>query len=166
MASGPPPGTRRRPYTRCVHVMREIVLPTTLEEAWAVLVDWERQADWMLDADRVDVVSAHREGVGVRLAVKTRLFGVPAFTEPMEVTAWEPSRRLEMRHGSLVAGAGVWELGETDGGTRFRWSEDIALRVPLVGELAARAYRPVMRMLMSRAQRSLRAYVIAIGPVR
>jgi carbon monoxide dehydrogenase subunit G len=149
-----------------MHVMREIVLPTTPEQAWAVLVDWERQADWMLDADRVDVVSAHREGVGVQLAVKTRLFGVPAFTEPMEVTVWEPPRRLQIRHGSVVSGAGVWELDETDRGTRFRWSEDIALRVPLVGELAARVYRPVMRMLMSRAQRSLRAYVIAIGPVR
>ena len=85
--------------------MREIVLPTTPEEAWDVLVDWERQADWMLDADRVDVVSAHREGVGVRLAVKTRLFGVPAFTEPMEVTVWEPPRRLQIRHGSVVSGA-------------------------------------------------------------
>ena len=77
------------------------MLPTTPEEAWAVLVDWERQADWMLDADRVDVVSPQREGVGVRLAVKTRLFGVPAFTEPMEVTVWDPPRRLEIRHGSL-----------------------------------------------------------------
>ena len=155
-----------RPYTRCMHVEREIVLPTTPGQAWGVLVDWERQADWMLDADRVDVVSDHREGVGVRLAVKTRLFGVPAFTEPMEVTVWEPPRRLQIAHGSVVEGGGVWELDAVDGGTRFRWSEDIALRVPLVGELAARAYRPVMRMLMARAQRSLRAHVIAIGPVR
>ena len=149
-----------------MHVAREIVLPTTAEEAWTVLVDWERQADWMLDADRVDVVSEHREGVGVRLAVKTRLFGIPAFTEPMEVTVWDPPRRLEIRHGSLVSGAGVWALDDTEGSTRFRWSEDIALHVPLVGQAAARAYRPVMRMLMSRAQRSLRAYIIAIGPVR
>ncbi len=149
-----------------MHVAREIVLPTTPNEAWSVLIDWERQADWLLDADRVDVVSGHREGVGVRLAVKTRLFGIPAFTEPMQVTVWDPPRRLQIRHGSVVAGTGVWELDDVDGGTCFRWSEDIALHVPLVGELAARAYRPVMRMLMSRAQRSLRAYVISIGPVR
>jgi hypothetical protein len=84
----------------------------------------------------------------------------------MEVMVWDPPRRLQIRHGSLVSGAGVWELDETDGGTRFRWSEDIALRVPWVGGLAARTYRPVMRTLMGRAQRSLRAYVIAIGPVR
>ena len=142
------------------------MLPTTPEEAWAVLVDWERQADWMLDADRVQVVSPAREGVGVRLEVRTRLFGVPAFTEPMEVTTWDPPRRLGMRHGSLVVGTGVWDLVPVAGGTGFRWSEDIRLRVPLVGELAGRLYRPVMSALMGRAQRSLRDHVIAIGPMR
>jgi hypothetical protein len=149
-----------------VHVERAIVLPTTPEEAWAVLVNWERQADWMLDADRVEVVSTAREGVGVRLAVKTRLFGVPAFTEPMEVTTWDPPRRLGIRHGSLVAGRGVWDLVPMAGGTGFRWSEDVRLRVPVVGEIAGRLYRPVMSALMGRAQRSLRRHVIAIGPLR
>jgi carbon monoxide dehydrogenase subunit G len=149
-----------------MHVERAIVLPTTPRSAWSVLVDWERQADWMLDADRVEVVSDLREGVGVRLAVKTRLLGVPAFTEPMEVTVWEPPRRLAIRHGSLVVGTGVWDLVPLDGGTGFRWSEDIRLRVPVLGELAARAYRPVMCALMGRAQRSLRQHIIAIGPER
>jgi hypothetical protein len=149
-----------------MHVERAIVLPTTLNGAWSVLVDWERQADWMLDADRVEVISDSREGVGVRLAVKTRLLGVPAFTEPMEVTVWEPPRRLVIRHGSLVAGTGVWDLVPLDGGTGFRWSEDIRLRVPAIGELAAWAYGPVMRALMGRAQRSLRTHIIAIGPQR
>jgi uncharacterized protein YndB with AHSA1/START domain len=149
-----------------VHVEREIVLPTTPDEAWSVLTDWERQATWMLDADRVEVVSAKREGAGVRLEVRTRLFGVFAFTEPMEVTAWDPPRRLEIRHGTLVVGSGVWDLAEDPSGARFRWSEDVRLRVPLVGELAAMAYRPVMRLLMSRAQRRLRDHVIAIGPMR
>ncbi len=149
-----------------MHVERAIVLPTTPEEAWSVLVDWERQADWMLDADRVEVVSTAREGVGVRLAVKTRILGIPAFVEPMEVTGWEPPRRLVIRHGSLVAGTGVWDLVPLEGGTAFRWSEDIRLRVPIVGELAARGYRPVMSWLMGRGQRSLRRHVIAIGPQR
>jgi carbon monoxide dehydrogenase subunit G len=149
-----------------MRVEREIVLPTTSDEAWSVLVDWERQADWMLDADRVEVVSESREGIGVRLAVKTRLFGVPAFTEPMEVVAWDPPRRLAIRHGSAVAGMGVWDLLPVAGGTRFLWVEDIRLQVPLVGELAARVYRPVMRTLMGRAQSSLRRHIIAIGPMR
>ncbi|MGZ4110226.1 MAG: SRPBCC family protein [Actinomycetota bacterium] len=149
-----------------MHVEREIVLPATLDRCWVVLTDWERQAGWMLDADRVDVVSEHREGVGVRLAVRTRILGIPAFTEPMEVTGWEPPHRLTIRHGSAVAGDGTWELTPVDEGTRFLWSEDIRLRVPIVGELAARSYRPAMRWLMGRAQQGLRDHVIAIGPSR
>jgi carbon monoxide dehydrogenase subunit G len=149
-----------------VLVERDIVLPVPLEEAWTVLMDWERQADWMLDADSVTVVSEHREGVGVKLAVRTRLFGVPAFTEPMEVTGWDPPRRLDIRHGSLVAGSGSWLLDPVEGGTRFTWREEIRLAVPLVGEVAATLYRPVMRALMGRAMTGLRDYLIATGPTR
>ncbi len=127
-------------------------------------MDWERQADWMLDADVVRVVSAHREGIGVRLAVKTRIAGLPAFTEPMEVLGWDPPRRLEIRHGSLVAGMGVWTLEPTVVGTRFTWSEDIRLAVPVAGEFAALAYRPIMRILMDRAMTGLRRHIIATGP--
>ena len=149
-----------------MRVERAVVLPTTPQEAWDVLMDWERQADWMLDADRVEVVSAAREGVGVHLAVRTGLLGLVAFTEPMEVTGWDPPRRLEVRHGSVVSGVGVWALERIEGGTRFTWFEDVRLRVPIVGELAAWCYRPVMLLLMARAQASLHHHLIAIGPVR
>ena len=81
----------------------ETSLPCPAEEAWAILLAWERQADWMLDADRVEVIGERREGVGVRLAVRTRILGLPAFTEPMEVVAWDPPRRLTLRHGSIAA---------------------------------------------------------------
>lgn len=147
-----------------MRVERVVVLPCRVEEAWAVLMEWERQADWMLDADSVAVVSEQREGVGVRLAVRTRLFGFPAFTEPMEVTAWDPPVALSIRHGGPVAGTGTWALQPIDGGTRFTWTEDIRLRVPLAGEVAARVYAPVMRWLMGRALAGLRAYVVASGP--
>ncbi len=147
-------------------VERTIVLPVLIEEAWTALMDWERQADWMLDADSVTVVSDQREGVGVQLAVRTRLFGVAAFTEPMEVVGWDPPRRLDIRHGSLVAGSGAWILETIEGGTRFTWREEISLAVPALGELAARLYRPVMRGLMDRAMRGLRGYLIATGPAR
>ena len=139
-------------------------LPCSPEEAWASLLAWERQADWMLDADRVEVVSANREGVGVRLAVRTRILGLPAFTEPMEVIGWEPPRRLVLRHGGLVSGEGTWTLTPEPGGTRFGWTEDVRLRVPMVGEAAARLYAPVLRRLMRRAAAGLRGAVIASGP--
>jgi carbon monoxide dehydrogenase subunit G len=149
-----------------VLVERDIVLPAPPDQAWSVLMDWERQADWMLDADSVVVVSERREGVGVRLAVRTRILGFPAFTEPMEVTGWDPPRRLDIRHGSIVSGAGSWSLEPVAGGTRFTWREDVRLAVPVLGELAAWAYRPVMRVLMRRAMEGLRRHLIAIGPAR
>jgi hypothetical protein len=141
-------------------------LPCSPDEAWATLLAWERQADWMLDADRVEVVSAHREGVGVRLAVRTRILGLPAFTEPMEVIGWEPPRRLVLRHGGLIAGEGTWTLTPEPGGTWFVWTEDVRLEVPIVGEAAARLYAPALRWLMRRAAAGLRAAVVASGPRR
>jgi hypothetical protein len=141
-------------------------LPCPPEEAWAILLAWERQADWMLDADRVEVVSQEREGVGVRLAVRTRILGLPAFTEAMEVTGWEPPRRLVLRHGGFVAGEGTWTLTPEPGGTRFDWTEDVSLRVPVVGGAAAWLYMPVLRWLMRRGARGLREAVIASGPSR
>jgi len=143
-----------------------IELPVLPSRAWDVLTDWERQADWMLDADRVTVRSSIREGVGVRLAVHTRIAGVPAFVEPMFVVGWDPPHRLTLRHGGAVVGTGTWRLEAIDSGTRFTWTEDIRLRVPGVGALAARAYAPVMRRLMGRAGVRLREHIIATGPGR
>jgi uncharacterized protein YndB with AHSA1/START domain len=149
-----------------VIVERSIDLPCPIEEAWAVLTRWERQADWMLDADAVIVRSAHRSGMGVRLDVHTRLFQIPAFVETIEVTAWEPPRSLSIAHGGPVRGGGTWSLTPIDGGTRFTWAEDVELALPLLGGVLARAYAPVMRTLMRRAQRGLRSAIIASGPVR
>jgi hypothetical protein len=147
-----------------VHV--ETSLPCPPDEAWAILLAWERQADWMLDADRVEVVGDRRDGVGVRLAVRTRILGLPAFNEPMEVVGWDPPRRLVLRHGSIVVGEGTWVLEPEPGGTRFAWIEDVGLGVPLVGELAARLYAPFLRWLMRRAVAGLRRKVIDAGPAR
>jgi carbon monoxide dehydrogenase subunit G len=149
-----------------VKVTSAVELPCPIDEAWAVLTRWERQADWMVDADRVAVVGDLTSGVGVRLDVRTRLFQVPAFTERLEVVAWDPPRRLEIEHGRPVAGRGTWSLEPVVGGTRFTWTEQAALEVPLVGSFAATVYAPVARWLMGRSQRALRGLIIASGPVR
>ena len=147
-------------------VVRTVDLPCTVQEAWDVLTRWERQVDWMLDADEIVVRSEQREGVGVLLDVRTRLFQIPAFTEPMEVTAWDPPHRLEIAHGGPVRGRGTWTLDAIPAGTRFTWTEDVELAMPWLGRLAAAAYAPVLQLLMSRAQRGLRALIVASGPVR
>jgi uncharacterized protein YndB with AHSA1/START domain len=149
-----------------VRVERSIVLPCPPEEAWDVLVGWERQRYWMLDAERVDVVSDLRAGAGVRLAVRTRVAGIVAFTEPIEVTRWDPPRLLVVRHGAPVAGTGTWSLDRVAGGTRFAWAEEVTLRMPVLGAVVAAWYRPVLGALMARSMRRLRALVIGAGPRR
>lgn len=127
--------------------------------AWELLTRWEDQARWMKDADSVRVITTQREGVGTRIAVKTRVLNVPLFTEQLEVTVWDPPRQLVMAHRSFVRGVGTWAFDPVDGATRFMWTEDLSLPIPLLGELALLVYRPFMRHLMRGALANLQAYV-------
>ena len=138
-----------------MRVGREVVLPVPPAAAWAALTDWERQAEWMRDADRVEVVSLQRAGLGTTVAVRTRVLHVPLFTERLEVVGWDPPRELRIAHRSFVRGTGTWSLGPAGTGTRFRWVEEVSLPVPVLGELALRVYRPFMRRLMGGAMRDL-----------
>jgi uncharacterized protein YndB with AHSA1/START domain len=140
-----------------LRVEAEATLPATPDASWRALTDWERQPDWMRDADSVRVLTPHREGLGVRLAVKTRVLGVPAFTEVLEVTDWHPPERLVVKHQGFVRGDGVWTFEPTPEGTRFRWAEILSLPIPVLGELALSVYRPFMLRLMRRALRDLGA---------
>ncbi|HET9723741.1 MAG TPA: SRPBCC family protein [Actinomycetota bacterium] len=137
-------------------VSSEVVLPAPVERAWDLLLRWEDQPRWMRDADSVRVVGSQREGVGTTIAVRTRVLNVPLFTERLEVTIWDPPRRLVMAHRSFVRGVGTWRLQPIEGGTWFSWVEDLWLPVPVLGELALRAYRPFMRRLMAGALAALR----------
>ena len=131
-------------------------LPLTPERAWRLLTDWERQPAWMRDAESVRVLTDRRAGVGVHVAVRTRVLGVPLFTECLEVVAWEPPRRLVIAHRSFIHGVGVWRLDPVPGGSLFRWVEEITLPIPMLGTLALWIYRPVMRRLMRGSMRRLR----------
>jgi carbon monoxide dehydrogenase subunit G len=146
-----------------VRVTADGVLPVDVDRAWAQLVRWERQAAWLPDADEVRVIGSRREGVGTRIAVRTRVLNVRAFTDVLEVVRWQPPRLLVVAHTRLVRGSGQWRLqpaGERS--TNFTWTEDVRLPVPVLGALALRAYAPVMRRLMRRAIRAL-ARAVAAG---
>ena len=123
-------------------------LPATPERVWEQIRRWEDQSRWIRDAVWVRVLTREREGVGVRVRVLNRVLLVPLFTEQLEVTGWEPSRRIVMAHRSFVGGTGIWSLEATDGGTRFTWTEELSLPIPLLGELALLVYRPFLRRLM------------------
>jgi Polyketide cyclase / dehydrase and lipid transport len=132
------------------------VLPVDADTAWAHLCRWERQSVWMADADEVRVLGSVREGVGVRVAVRTRVLNVPALTEVLEVVRWEPPRLVQIAHTGLVRGAGEWRLEPlgTDA-SRFTWTEDLRLPVPVVGEIALRVYARFLRRLMRRSIQGL-----------
>jgi Polyketide cyclase / dehydrase and lipid transport len=124
-------------------------------EAWRRLLAWEDQITWIEDAVSVRVLTSHRRGVGVIVAVRTRVLGVPMLTDRLEVTLWDPPRRLVMAHRSLVRGVGEWLLQPVGGGTRFTWTEELALPVPIIGELLLLSYRPFMHRLLRRSLSNL-----------
>jgi hypothetical protein len=130
-------------------------------EAWRRLLAWEDQITWIEDAVSVRVLTSHRRGVGVIVAVRTRVLGVPLLTDRLEVTMWDPPRRLVMAHRSLVRGVGEWLLQPIGDGTRFTWTEDLALPVPIIGELLLLSYRPFMHRLMRRSLSNLERTVHA-----
>jgi hypothetical protein len=135
-----------------VRVSVDGVLPVGAGTAWEHLVRWERQAAWMADADEVRVLGTARAGVGVRIAVRTRVLNVPAFTEVLEVVRWEPPRLLQIAHTGFVRGAGEWRLDALAADeTRFTWTEELRLPVPVLGELALHVYAHIMRRLMARS---------------
>jgi hypothetical protein len=140
-----------------VKVGAEVLLPATPAAAWLVLLDWERQPEWMVDAVSVRVVSAQREGAGVRIAVRTRILGLAVLTDTLEVTGWDAPRELTMVRRGVVRGTGRWRLEARPGGTRFEWTEEIRMPIPVLGELLLRLYRPVMRRLMRRSLGNLAA---------
>jgi len=123
-------------------------LPATPERVWERIRRWEDQSRWIRDAVWVRVLTPEREGVGVRVRVLNRVLLVPLFTEQLEVTGWDPPRRIVMAHRSFVGGTGTWSLDPIDGATRFTWTEELSLPIPLLGELALILYRPFLRGLM------------------
>jgi hypothetical protein len=134
-----------------VKVRASVVLPVGPDEAWARLVDWEGQPEWMADAEAVQVLTASREGPGVRIAVRTRVLGFPLLTDVLEVTEWRPPQQLVVIRRGFVRGRGAWRLDRVGDHTRFVWTEELRMPVPVVGELALQLYRPLMRRLMRRS---------------
>ncbi len=124
---------------------------------WDVLVDWERQSEWMLDAKAVHVLTPEREGVGVTIRCPTNLMGATV-QDIMRVTAWEPNRVLEVVHlGSIITGHGAFELrdGPFDGST-IHWWEEVDPPLGAFGEWGASTFvKPIIRRIFTRSLTNL-----------
>lgn len=134
-------------------------LPAPPARVWPVLADWERQASWMADVAWIRIIGSERE-LGARLQVRTRVFGIPAATDLVEVTLWEPPRRLCVRHVGIVGGRGEWTLDPApDGRTAFRWVEEIRMPPRVLGDVALAVYGPWQRRMLRRSIRNLASLV-------
>jgi carbon monoxide dehydrogenase subunit G len=128
------------------------------DEVWEVLSDWERQASWMPDVAWMRLLGPERE-LGAKLEVKTKVFGVPLATDLVEVTAWEPPRRLAIRHVGVVVGTGEWRLEPIEHETAFTWIETFGMPPPVFGDLALWIYSPWQRAMLRRSIRNLKRLV-------
>lgn len=112
---------------------------------WEALVDWERQATWMLGT-RVRATTPDAGGVGTMLEGFTGV-GRIGILDTMVITVWEPPRRCVVLHtGRVVRGEGVFEvrpLGENR--SLFVWSEFLDLPLGRLGALGWSLVRPAFR---------------------
>ena len=107
------------------------------DRVWSVLVDWERQARWMVDAHKVEVLSEQREGTGVTVRCRTDILGFPV-NDDLVVTQWDVNEVLAIRHlGWLIRGVAAFELTPTPHGTRVEWWEEAEVPFRALGEAVA-----------------------------
>jgi hypothetical protein len=128
------------------------------DRVWGILTDWDGQSSWMPDLAWIRVLGDQRE-LGTRMAVRTKVLGIPLVTDELRVTAWEPPRRLAVEHRGFVRGGGEWILEPGDGGTWFIWRESFRMPPPLLGDLALWVYGPIQRRTLRRSTGNLRRLV-------
>ncbi|MFN2525725.1 MAG: SRPBCC family protein [Actinomycetota bacterium] len=150
------------PFGWPVAIEISAVMPGPPEVVWDLLTDWEHLGDWMLEGSDFEVLSAHREGVGVRARATISIGGLTTRDE-IEVAVWEPGRRLEIEHLGWVRGRGRLDLLPLEGNaTRLDWREE--LRNPQLGALGSiglTLFQPLMRRVFERDLRVLAGLVRA-----
>ncbi|MQA25914.1 MAG: SRPBCC family protein [Micromonosporaceae bacterium] len=125
---------------RALTVERDVAAPA--ERTWRVLSDWPGQSEWMLGT-QVRLTRGDGRSVGSRLVARTG-WGPLAFTDPMEITRWEPPRRCDVRHtGRLVRGVGIFTVvPRGDARSTVVWTERLELPFGVVGRLGWPLARP------------------------
>jgi hypothetical protein len=122
---------------------------------WRLLVDWERQGDWMLEASDFVVISEHREGVGVTAEATVKIGGIST-RDRIRVDVWDPPERLGLEHLGWVSGRGDMRLTPIEGGrTHLDWTEELHPPLGPLGAIGIRLFTPLMRRIFERDLRVL-----------
>ena len=145
-----------------VRVEERVTVAAPPQRVWEAVVDWEGQSRWML-LTTVRREAGPARGVGERLVAVTGVAGI-AFTDPMEVVALEPPRRVVVRHlGRVVRGTGTFEVGPAPEGAWLAWAEDLALPLGWLGRLGFVAVKPLLRAGIRASLRRLARQLEAAG---
>ena len=140
-------------------VEERVAVAAPVEVAWAALTDWRGQAGWMVLTTVTAEEGGHR--AGERLDAFTRIGGI-GFHDPMEVTRWDPPRRVEVAHlGRVVRGTGVFEVRPAPGGAWLVWVEDLDLPLGWPGRIGFTLVRPAFQLMLRRSLRRLASQVEA-----
>jgi carbon monoxide dehydrogenase subunit G len=147
-----------------VRVEERVAVAAPAEVVWEALTDWEGQSSWMVLTSVTVEPGGHR--VGERLEAFTRLGGV-GFRDPMEVTRWDPPRRVDVAHlGKVVRGLGIFAVEPAPGGAWLVWAEDLDLPLGRLGRLGFALVRPAFQLMLRRSLLRLAGKVEAgeVGP--
>jgi len=132
-------------------IRTSIEIDAPVERVWAVLVDLERQPEWMHDLRDVRVITPPPIGAGTRAIGRVQAFGI-AVEDPIEITVFEPPVRYSIRHDGFVSGTGdirlVLDGDEASGPTLVTWEE--VLRPPVLPHLGALLLAAVFRPIFER----------------
>lgn len=140
-----------------LELTRTIAAPRAV--VWRVLTEWERQSEWMIDAQAVHVLTPERTGEGVTIRCPTNLFGVTV-QDVMRVTRWEEPAHLEVVHlGRIITGRAAFELTSSgDADTDLLWWEEVTPPLGRLGEWGASTLvLPLLRRLFTRSLDNLAA---------
>lgn len=121
------------------------VQPITIDEVWKLLVDWERQSEWMLQT-KVWIDEKNGNDLGPRIIAFTgpdaqrfptsgtvRGLRKLGLLDQMLITEWRPPTYCAVDHvGSLLKGRGDFRLEEIPGGVRFYWFEEVYAPWPIL----------------------------------
>jgi hypothetical protein len=132
-----------------------VLIPASLPAVWEAAADFASHTQWMTDARRIEFETARKSGVGTRFRVNTRL-GPLVTVDVMEVTAWEPYRRIGVLHQGFVRGEGEFRLDPVAGGVLFTWSETLRFPPIFGGWIGAQLSRPLFRWVWRRNLNRLR----------
>ncbi len=123
---------------------------------WVHLADISSHTGWMADATAIRFTSDHREGPGTTFDCDTKV-GPLRLVDRMQITAWEPERRMGVRHVGLVTGVGEFVLhADLPSATHMTWSEELRFPWWLGGRAGAWVARPVLGRIWRGNLRRLR----------